>query len=136
MFLMFDSITFHTNLYFGYSVTFVYFSKHPLWICYATRCVHFTAPSGRRGAPKDLWRAIKKFWNIITKIALKVYLQLWRRSQWPGSSVSKECSKSEHPNGGLPVLAGPIAIFRSNLPDAVCNMFSEGLSLLCHFRVE
>ena len=47
---MFDSITFHTNLYFGYSVTFVYFSKHPLWICYAARCVHFTAPSGRRGA--------------------------------------------------------------------------------------
>ena len=48
--LMFDSITFHSDLHFGYSATFVYFSLHPLWICYAARCVHFTVPSGRRGA--------------------------------------------------------------------------------------
>ena len=77
--------------------------------------------------PKDLWHAIKKFWNIITKVALKVYLQLWRQSHWLGSSVSEEYSKSEHLNGGLPVLSVPIAILRSNYQkDMVCNMFSEG----------
>ena len=47
---MSDSITFHSNPYFGYKATFAYFSLHPLWICYAARCVHFTVPSGRRGA--------------------------------------------------------------------------------------
>ena len=26
--------------------------------------------------PKDLWRAIKKFGDIVTKVAPKVYLQL------------------------------------------------------------
>ena len=61
-------------------------------------------------------RAIKKFLDIITKVAPKVYLQLWRRSHWPGSGVSEECSKSEHLNGGLPVLSAPIAVFRSKLP--------------------
>ena len=66
--------------------------------------------------PKDLWPVIKKFWDIITKLAPKVYLQLWRRSHWPGSGVSEECSKSEHLIGGLPVLSAPIAIFRSKLP--------------------
>ena len=64
----------------------------------------------------DLWRAIKKFWHIITKVAPKVYLQLWRRSDWPGSGDSEECSKSKHLNGGLPVLLAPIAVFRSKLP--------------------
>ena len=39
---MFDSIIFDLNPYFGYSATFVYFSLHPLWICCAARCVHFT----------------------------------------------------------------------------------------------
>ena len=66
--------------------------------------------------PKDLWRAIKNFWDIIKKIAPKVYLQLWRRSDWPGSGVSEECSKSEHLHGVLPVLSAPIAVFRSKLP--------------------
>ena len=61
------------------------------------------------------WRAIKNFWDIITKVAPKVYLQLWRRSHWPGSSVSEKYSKSEHLNGGLPVLSAPIAVFRSKL---------------------
>ena len=32
------------------SATFVDFSYYPLWTCYAARCVHFTVPSGRRGA--------------------------------------------------------------------------------------
>ena len=36
-------------------------------------------------------------------------MSLWRRSHWPGSVVSEECSKSEHLNGGLPVLSAPIA---------------------------
>ena len=66
--------------------------------------------------PKDLWRAIKRFWDIITKVAPKVYLQLWRRSHWLGSGVCEECSKSENLNGGLPVLSPPIAVFRSKLP--------------------
>ena len=48
--LMFDSIIFNLNPYFGYSATFVYFSLHPLWICYTATYVHFTIPSGRRGA--------------------------------------------------------------------------------------
>ena len=66
--------------------------------------------------PKDLWRAIKRFWDIITKVAPKVHLQLWRRSHWPCSGVSEECSKSENFNGGLPVPSPPIAVFRSKLP--------------------
>ena len=66
--------------------------------------------------PKDLWHAIKKFWDIIMKVAPKVYLQLWRWSHWSGSGVREECSKSEHLNGGLPVLSAPIAIFRGKLP--------------------
>ena len=53
--LVFDSIIFDLNPYFGYSATFAYFSLHPLWICYAARCVHFTVPSGRRGALFFLW---------------------------------------------------------------------------------
>ena len=32
-----------------------HFSLDPLWICYAARCVHFTVPSGRRGALFFLW---------------------------------------------------------------------------------
>ena len=47
---MFDSITFHSNPYFGYIATFIYFSQHPLCIFYTARCVHFTVPSIRRGA--------------------------------------------------------------------------------------
>ena len=66
--------------------------------------------------PKDLWRAVKKFWDIIMKVTPKVYLQLSRRSHWPGSGVSKECSKSKHLNGSLTVLSTPITVFRSKLP--------------------
>ena len=66
--------------------------------------------------PKDLWRAIKTFWNIIMNVAPKVYLQLWQWSHWPGSVVSEECSKSKHLNEDLPVLSAPIAVFRSKLP--------------------
>ena len=66
--------------------------------------------------PKDLWRAIKKFWDIIMKVTPKVYLQLWQRSHWPGSGVSEECSKSKHLNGSLTVLSTPITVFRSKLP--------------------
>ena len=50
---MFDSIIFDLNPYFSYSATFVYFSLHPLWICYAARCVHFTVPS--RGVHSSFW---------------------------------------------------------------------------------
>ena len=53
---------------------------------------------------------------MIMKVAPKVYLQLWRRSHWAGSGVGKECSKSEHLNGGLPGLSALVAIFRSKLP--------------------
>ena len=53
--LMFDSIVFHLNPYFGYSANFAYLRLHPLRICYAARCVHFTVPSGRRGALFFLW---------------------------------------------------------------------------------
>ena len=59
---------------------------------------------------------LKIFWDIITKVAPKVYLQLWWRSHWPGSGVSEECSKSKHLNGGLPILSAPITVFRSKLP--------------------
>ena len=52
---MFDSIIFNLNRYFGYSSTFVYFSLHPVWICYAARCVHFTVPSGTWGSLFFLW---------------------------------------------------------------------------------
>ena len=31
------------------SLSFIY-SKHPLWICYAAKCAHFTVPSEKRGA--------------------------------------------------------------------------------------
>ena len=61
--------------------------------------------------PKRFRPAIKKFWDIITKVAPKVYLQLWWQSHWPGSSVGEECGKNKHLNGGLPVLSAPIAIF-------------------------
>ena len=33
-----------------YSTTFVSFSQHPWSICCAGRCIHFTVPSGTRGA--------------------------------------------------------------------------------------
>ena len=46
-------------------------------------------------------------WDIIMKVAPKVYLQLSQRSHWLGSGFSEECSKSEHLNGGLPVLSAP-----------------------------
>ena len=52
---MSDSIIMDLNPYFGYSATFVYFSLHPLWICYAARCIHFTVPPGRRSALFFLW---------------------------------------------------------------------------------
>ena len=42
--LMFDSIIFDWNPYFGYNTTFVNFSLNPMRICYATRFVHFTVP--------------------------------------------------------------------------------------------
>ena len=66
--------------------------------------------------PKRFWCAIKKFWDIITKEAPKVYLQLWLQSHWPDSGVSEECSKSKHLSVGLTVLSPPIAVFRSKLP--------------------
>ena len=50
MSLMFGSIIFDLNPYFDYIVIFVYFSLHPLWICYPARCVYFTVPSGRKAA--------------------------------------------------------------------------------------
>ena len=58
-----NSITFHSNPYFGYSTTFTYFSYHPLWIYYAARCVHFTVPSGCNtffpvGADVHIWQHI------------------------------------------------------------------------------
>ena len=52
---MFDSLIFDLNPYFGCSATFVYFNLHPLLICYAARCAHFTVPSRRRGALFFLW---------------------------------------------------------------------------------
>ena len=52
---MFDSTIFDLNPDFGYSATFVYFSLHPLWICYSGRCVHFAVPSGRRDELFFLW---------------------------------------------------------------------------------
>ena len=70
--------------------------------------------------PKDLWRVMKIIWDIITKVAPKVYLQLWPWSYWPGSGVSEECSKSKHFNGGLPVVSAPIALFRSKLLKGLC----------------
>ena len=58
------------------------------------------------------------------KVAPKVYLLLWRRSHWPGSGVSVECSKSEHLNRGLLVLSAPVAVFRSKLPQ-YCFCFNK-----------
>ena len=66
--------------------------------------------------PKRFRHSIKKFWDIIIKVAPKVYLLLWQRSHWSGSGIREECSKSEHLNRGLPVLSAPIAVFRSKLP--------------------
>ena len=54
--LMFDSIIFDLNPYFGYSATFVYFSLYLMWICYAATCVDFTVPSGRIGTVFFLWQ--------------------------------------------------------------------------------
>ena len=65
--------------------------------------------------PQKFRCSIKNFWDIIMKVAPKVYLLLGRQSHWSGSSVSKECSKSEHLNRGLPVLSAPIAVFRNKL---------------------
>ena len=66
--------------------------------------------------PKGLWRPIKIVWDIIMKVAPKAYLKFWRRSHWLGNGVGGECSKSEHLNGGLPVMSAPSAVFRSKLP--------------------
>ena len=98
--------------------------KHVLWTCFMTIA-----------GPKDLWHAIKKFW--IKKVARKVYLQLWQQSHWHGSGVSEECSKSEHLNGGLQFYLHQSPSSEVNYQkDSVCNMFSEGLCLLCCFRFE
>ena len=58
---MLDNIIFDLDTYFGYSATFVCFSLHPLSICCAARCVHFTVPSGRRGALFFLWEQTYTF---------------------------------------------------------------------------
>ena len=65
--------------------------------------------------PKGFRHSIKNFWDIIIKVAPKVYLLLWQRSHWSGSGVREECSKSEHLNRGLSVLSAPIAVFRHKL---------------------
>ena len=44
--LMFDSIIFDLNPYFGYSASFIYFRLHRLLLYYGARCVHFTVSSG------------------------------------------------------------------------------------------
>ena len=49
MFLLFDSIIFDLNSYFGYSAMLA------IVICYAARCVHVTVSSGRRSAFFFLW---------------------------------------------------------------------------------
>ena len=55
-FKCFASIAFHSKPYYGSSTIFIYFCQHPLWICYAARCVQFTVFSGRKGVlffPRD-----------------------------------------------------------------------------------
>ena len=52
------ALLFFILFFFGYSVIFVCFSFHILWIWYAARCVHFTVPSGRRSALFFLWKQI------------------------------------------------------------------------------
>ena len=47
-FKCFGSIAFHSKPYYGSSTIFIYFCQHPLWICYAARCVYFTVFSGRK----------------------------------------------------------------------------------------
>ena len=49
MFLLFDSIIFDLNSYFGYSAMLA------IVICYAARYAHVTVPSGRRGVSFFLW---------------------------------------------------------------------------------
>ena len=66
--------------------------------------------------PKRFMACNQKILRYNNEGTPKVYLQLWQRSHWPGSSVSEECSKSKHLNGGLPVLSAPITIFKSKLP--------------------
>ena len=80
---MFDSIIFDLKPYFGKSATFAYFSLHPLWICYAATCVHFTVPSGtllcflvtasakkKRKKEKKKNADVIKFLAILKKICL------------------------------------------------------------------
>ena len=64
---MFESIIFDLNPYFGCSATFVYFNLHPLLICYAARCAHFTVPSRRRGALFFLWEQMYTSANTFIK---------------------------------------------------------------------
>ena len=64
---MFNSITFHSNPYFGCCTIFVYFNLYPVRICYAIRFVCFTVPSGRRGALFLLRRQIYKSGSAFIK---------------------------------------------------------------------
>ena len=65
--------------------------------------------------PKNLWRAIEKFWDITTKIAPKVYLQI-DDDLTDLVAISVKSAVKANINGGLLALFAPIAVFRSKLP--------------------
>ena len=82
--------------------------------------------------PKDLWRAMKKFWDITTKVAPKDD-DLTDLVAESGKSAVKANISVEAYQFYLHQSPSPEVNYRK---DSVCNMFSEGLFLLCRFRVE
>ena len=99
---MSESITFHSNRYFNYSATFVYLSQHPLWICYAARCVHFTDPqeeevhsSSWGGTDLHIWqhihqKKIKPFvcdYISMPRQNIKEQDQGWMQEFWKGRAL-------------------------------------------------
>ena len=75
--LMFDSIIFNLNPYFGYSATFVYFSLHPLSICYAARCVYtFYCPLRKKRCTLHLVGTDVHIWQHIHQKYLTLCLVL------------------------------------------------------------
>ena len=61
---MFDSITFHSNPYFGFNATFVYFSKQPVNLLCCQMCTFYCPLRKKRstlfphGTDLNIWQHI------------------------------------------------------------------------------
>ena len=86
---------------------------------------------------KDLWYVIKKFWDIIMTVAPRY---IYNSDDDLTDLVAVSLKGAVKAN----ISMEPYQFYLHQSPysevnyrkDSVCNMFSEGLFLLCHFRVD